>query len=142
MRDFFISYNSADGAWAEWIAWQLEDAGYTTVLQGWDFRAGSNFVLQMHDAAIQAERTIAVLSEAYLAASFTQSEWTAAFARDPTGQKGALLPVRISQCSLEGMLRSIVHIDLAGLEETSARETLLQGFRQGRGKPTKEPGFP
>ena len=22
-RDFFISYNSADKAWAEWIAWHL-----------------------------------------------------------------------------------------------------------------------
>jgi hypothetical protein len=24
--DFFISYTSNDRAWAEWIAWQLEDA--------------------------------------------------------------------------------------------------------------------
>lgn len=38
MRDFFISYNRADGLWAEWIAWQLEEAGYTAVLQAWDFR--------------------------------------------------------------------------------------------------------
>ena len=28
MKDFFISYNSADQQWAEWIAWQLEEAGY------------------------------------------------------------------------------------------------------------------
>lgn len=42
MKDFFISYNSADRTWAEWIAWQLEEAGYTTVLQAWDFRPGSN----------------------------------------------------------------------------------------------------
>jgi hypothetical protein len=26
MKDFFISYNSADKTWAEWIAWQLEEA--------------------------------------------------------------------------------------------------------------------
>jgi hypothetical protein len=36
-RDFFISYTAADQAWAEWIAWQLEAEGYTTVLQAWDF---------------------------------------------------------------------------------------------------------
>ena len=36
--DFFISYTSADRAWAEWIAWQLEAAGFTTLLQAWDFR--------------------------------------------------------------------------------------------------------
>ena len=51
-KDFFISYTGADQQWAEWIAWQLEDAGYTTVLQAWDFHAGSNFVQDMHRASI------------------------------------------------------------------------------------------
>ena len=35
-KDFFISYTAADRAWAEWIAWQLEGAGYDVVLQAWD----------------------------------------------------------------------------------------------------------
>ena len=37
-KDFFISYSGADRSWAEWIAWQLEAAGYTAVIQAWDFR--------------------------------------------------------------------------------------------------------
>ncbi len=41
-KDFFISYNKADRPWAEWMAWQLEAEGYTTVLQAWDFLPGSN----------------------------------------------------------------------------------------------------
>jgi hypothetical protein len=57
MTDFFISYNKADRQWAEWIAWQLEDAGYSTVLQAWDFTAGTNFVQQMDRAAKEAKRT-------------------------------------------------------------------------------------
>jgi hypothetical protein len=32
MKNFFISYNSADNQWAQWIAWQLEEAGYTIVI--------------------------------------------------------------------------------------------------------------
>lgn len=43
--DFFISYTGKDRTWAEWIAWHLEEAGYSTVLQAWDFHAGGNFVL-------------------------------------------------------------------------------------------------
>ncbi len=31
MKDFFISFNHKDKAWAEWIAWQLVDVGYETV---------------------------------------------------------------------------------------------------------------
>ena len=54
-RDFFISYNRADKAWAEWIAWQLEAAGYTLFIQAWDFRPGHNFVLGMDRAATRAE---------------------------------------------------------------------------------------
>ena len=34
MKDFFVSYNKADRTWAEWIAWQLEAAGYEIVIQG------------------------------------------------------------------------------------------------------------
>jgi TIR domain len=42
-RDFFISYTNSDRGWAEWIAWQLDEAGYAVTLQAWDFHAGSNF---------------------------------------------------------------------------------------------------
>jgi hypothetical protein len=31
--DFFVSYTSADRAWAEWIAWQLEAEGYQVAIE-------------------------------------------------------------------------------------------------------------
>ena len=31
--DFFISYNGADKTWAEWLAWQLEEEGFSIILQ-------------------------------------------------------------------------------------------------------------
>jgi hypothetical protein len=90
-QDFFVSYNQADRAWAEWIAWQVEAEGYTTVLQAWDFLPGSNFILDMDKASQQASCTIAILSPDYLTSQFTPSEWAAAFAHDPTGQLGKLV---------------------------------------------------
>ena len=142
VTDFFISYTHVDRPWAEWIAWQLEAAGYTTVNQAWDFRPGANFVLAMQHAAAESERTIAVLSPAYLQSGFTAAEWAAAFARDPTGTQGLLLPVRIHDCEPRGLLPQIVYIDLVGLDAEAARETLLAGVRRQRAKPTREPGFP
>ena len=59
LKDFFISYNSADKAWAEWIAWQLEEARFSVILQAWDFRPGENFVLKMQVVSEKAERIIA-----------------------------------------------------------------------------------
>ncbi len=96
----------------------------------------------MQRAAEQAKRTIAVLSPDYLQALYTQPEWAAAFAQDPTGAKGTLLPVRVRECELHGLLSQVVYIDLAGLEEGAAKETLLAGVERGRAKPTAEPGFP
>lgn len=129
MMDFFISYNSADRQWAEWIAWQLEGAGYTTIIQAWDFLPGQNFVGWMQLATTVAERTVAVLSKSYLAAKFTHPEWAAAFAKDPTGEKGTLLPVRVRDCDLTGLLNQIVYIDLIGLTEEQAKGALLERVR-------------
>ena len=141
MTNFFISYNRADRSWAEWIAWHLEEAGYTTVLQAWDFRAGSNFVQEMQKAVSDAERTIAVFSPDYLTSSFTQTEWQTAFARDPTGEEGLLVPVRVRKCNPKGLLRQIIYVDLLGLEETAAKDALLAGVGRHRGPRTK-PDFP
>ena len=141
-KDFFISYTAADQRWAEWIAWELEAARYTTVLQAWDFRPGSNFVLNMNEASAEAERTIAVLSPAYLQSRFTASEWAAAFAQDPTGERGLLLPVRVQECDLQGLLPQISYIDLVGQAEEEARAALLTGVKRTRAKPPTPPPFP
>jgi len=141
-RDFLISYTSADRNWAEWIAWQLEENGYAAVLDVWDFQPGSNFVLEMQRATETARGTIAVLSPSYLSARFTQPEWAAAFARDPTGEKGTLVPVRVRECDVEGILGQVVYINLVGLDEGTARERLLAGVGSQRAKPAVQPGFP
>ena len=94
-RDFFISYTATDEAWARWIAVELERAGYTTVVQAFDFRPGADFVHEMQQATESTHRTIAVLSPAYLRSRFAESEWRVAFANDPSGELGLLVPVRV-----------------------------------------------
>jgi len=140
--DFFISYTSADRSWAEWIAWHLEQENYTTVIQAWDVQAGSNFVLEMDNAAKTAERTIAVLSPDYFKSNFTPSEWAAAFRRDPKGEQHFLVPVRVRECNVEGLLGQVVYIDLVGQDEQKAHAQLLAGVRRERAKPSVPPTFP
>jgi hypothetical protein len=141
VKDFFISYNKADRDWAEWIAWTLEEAGYSVVIQAWDFRPGGNFVLEMHKAAARTEKTIPVLSEDYLTAEFTHPEWAAAFARDPQGKQRTLVPVRARTCEPEGLLGQTIYVDLVGRAEADARSALLGAFAE-RAKPGHAPAFP
>jgi TIR domain/NB-ARC domain len=137
----FISYNRADRDWAEWIAGAIESAGYEPIIQAWHFRPGENFVLRMQEAAAQTDFTIAVLSETYLKSEYTQPEWAAAFAQDPTGKKRKLIPVRVAECTLTGMLVPIVYIDLIDLCEPDAKRALLDGLKPS-GRPVQPQPFP
>jgi hypothetical protein len=141
-KDFFISYTQADREWAEWIAWHLEAHGYTTIIYPRDLRPNANVILEIDRATKTATRTIAVLSPDYLKSRDSQAEWAAAFAQDPTSEKGKLLPVRVRACKPKGLLSTVVYIDLVGLDEASAAATLLAGVDRGRAKPAKEPRFP
>ncbi len=139
--EFFVSYNGADRAWAEWVAWQLEDVGYKVIVQAWDFEPGDNFVERMRDALEQADRTLALVSAAYLASRYCTDEWTGAFLHDPDG-RNRLLQVRIEDCQLPRLLATQLHIDLVGLPREQAKARLLAGVRPGRRKHPGEPPFP
>jgi tetratricopeptide (TPR) repeat protein len=142
MRDFFVSYTGSNEQWAEWIAWCLEAAGYTVSLQKWDFLAGTNFVLNMDQAAKDTRRTLAVLSREYLVAGFACAEWAAAIATDPTGEQRSLIPIRVEDFQVDGLLKAVVYIDLVGCDETAATKRLLDGVHDGRAKPASAPRFP
>jgi hypothetical protein len=45
-KDFFVSHAGPDAAWAEWVAWQLVEAGYEVELDRWDWPVGANFSKQ------------------------------------------------------------------------------------------------
>jgi tetratricopeptide (TPR) repeat protein len=142
MKEFFISYTKADQSWAEWIAWQLEQEGYTTVIQAWDFFAGSNFVSNMQNATADTDCTIAVISPAFFTSPYTEAEWTSAFASDPTGAKCKFVMVRVEDVELAGLLKSRVYIDLVGLTAKEASERLFKQLKDDRAKPDKPPVFP
>ncbi len=143
LADYFISYTAADVRWAEWIAWVLEEKKkYTTMLQAWDFVPGSNFVLEMQKATSSTSRTIAVLSPDYLRSAYANPEWAAAFAQDPEGMKRKLVPVMVKDCTLDGLLKTIVHINLVNLTEEEAENTLFKGLLGTRQKPVLAPAFP
>jgi hypothetical protein len=140
--DFFVSYTSVDRAWAEWIAWQLEADGYKVVVQAWDFTPGHDWAHEMHQATATAERVVAVLSAAYLRSGHGEAEWRAFYAKDPSGERRLLLPVRVSNVEPRGLLTTRSYVDLVGRDASSARAALLAAARGARGKPTAAPEFP
>ena len=143
--DFFVSYTQADRAWAEWIAWQLEQDRHRVLVQAWDFVGGTHWVTRMQEGIRDAARTIAVLSPDYLDSVFGGAEWQAAWAVNPDGSDRRLLTVRVSECQPPPLLAGLVGADLFGIEEAKARARLrsyIAGALLGRAKPGTEPEFP
>ncbi|MFB6436620.1 TIR domain-containing protein [Streptomyces sp. NPDC056411] len=144
--DFFISYSPADERWASWIAWTLEEAGYRTVLQAWDFVPGTNFVDFMDRGVSESAAVIAVLSSNYERSRYGRMEWQAALRADPDAPERRLLTVRVEDIPVEGLLATITYVDLVGVADTAAaRELLLTRVGQavdGRARPAHRPGYP
>ena len=140
--DVFVSYTSADRPWAEWIVAELELAGYSTVFQARDMPPGSNFVLEMDDAAAGSARTVAVLSPASLASAACRAEWAAALREDFDGKQRKLVPVRVRECDPGGLLGSVVYVDLVDLDPEPSRLALLAGVRSERCMPASAPAHP
>ena len=138
-KDFFISYTGADQAWAEWIAETLERAGYSTVLQKWDFRPGENFLERMDHALTGAHRVIAVMSPAYFRSYYARMEWINALGEPD--HEDRLLPVRVARGRPPPLLANRIYIDLVDVQEGLAAERLLAGVRPGRVPSGKSP-FP
>jgi hypothetical protein len=141
----FISHAGSDRAWAEWVAWQLTDAGYSVELDVWDWAAGQNFITKISDALDRADRVVALWSAEYFSRPrYTMHEWSAALTDVPGEREGRLVPVRIEDVptgQVPGILRPIVYRDLFGVAEDEARRVLLEAVR-GTGLPGEQPAFP
>ncbi|MEU9444038.1 TIR domain-containing protein [Streptomyces sp. NPDC048304] len=144
--DFFISYSPADERWASWIAWTLEEAGYRTVLQAWDFVPGTNFVDFMDRGVSESAAVIAVLSRNYERSRYGRMEWQAALRADPDAPERRLITVRVEDIPVEGLLATITYVDLVPVTDpVAARDLLLARVRQaldGRARPSLPPGYP
>lgn len=137
----FISYTGADVAWARWVVWHLDAAGYEARYQERDFRTGRSFMQEIHQALSAATTTVALLSPAYLEAPYCTAEWTAALAQDPTNANGRLVPVRIVPCQPIGLLAPLAYVDLVTAATAAvAAARLLDGVAaSAAGSPDVEP---
>ena len=83
--DFFVSHADADLEWAEWIAAELESAGYGVIVKAWDFRPGENILARHDETLATCRHTICVLSEHYVDSEAAVR--TAAQYQDQTGKE-------------------------------------------------------
>ncbi|MEV6772509.1 pentapeptide repeat-containing protein [Nocardia sp. NPDC051030] len=122
-----MSYSPADERWSTWLAWQLETAGYRTLLSAWDFAPEMDFDDFVSRGVRQCTIVVAVLSRTYMAARYANGEWQAAL--DAGAAK--VLAVRIDDCPLEWLPAGVTVLDLADVrDEDEVRSRFLDGAAQ------------
>jgi hypothetical protein len=137
--DFFISHAGRDTGWAEWLAWQLQEAGWTVELDVWDWAPGEDFVARMAAALERADRLLAVCTETYFASAFGGAELRAAFAQHAVVE-GRIVPVLVEPVTLPALYAPLIRLDLTNLDEAAAAARLRA--RLAGGRPTGPPPFP
>jgi anti-sigma regulatory factor (Ser/Thr protein kinase) len=96
----------------------------------------------MQRSTSMAGRLIAVLSPDSVRSEHAEAEWRLFYAKDPTGERGLLVPVRGRAVDPSGLLGTRVYVDLVGRDAAGARAALLAAARGSRGRPAHEPEFP
>ena len=144
-KDFFVSHAGTDAAWAEWVAWQLIEAGYTVELDVWDWPAGLNFIAAINKALERSDRVVALFSRAYFDRSrYTSDEWMSTLVRVPGTEEHRLIPLRVEDvptAEAPALLRALVYRDIFGINEERARNVVLEAVRGPR-RPDRQPLFP
>jgi WD40 repeat protein/3',5'-cyclic AMP phosphodiesterase CpdA len=142
--EFFISYSPEDERWASWIAWQLEMVGNRTMLQAWDFVPGTDWVDLMDRGVREGRVLIVILSRSYEGSRNGQLEWHSAILQH--SPRPLVIPVRIDDCVVRGLLASITYVDLADVDDPEQAKALLMrrinDALAGRAKPVVSPGYP
>lgn len=142
MADFFLSYNGADVAMAEWIAWTLRDAGYSVRFAKWELAPGHDIAQWMAEALEDSSAMVCVASPDYLkpAAKYSALERAAMLWQDIEGRAGRLIFVKVRPCSLPKIFGMRSYISLTGKSRDEARALLIQGMARPEA-PVAEPAF-
>lgn len=99
MHDVFISYSHKDKAWVdEVLVRTLSANGIDVLIDSDDFVGGATSIENMTSAVENAQRTLVVLTDAWVKSEWTTFEGLLSVQTDPTGSKGKLIPILRQKC--------------------------------------------
>ena len=137
--DIFLSYNSADRAWANWVAWTLKDAGHRVRFAEWELTPGSNFIAWLSEALATSDYMVALWSPNYFPSEYIQVENRAFLSKSDDKR---LIPILVEHTEIPPLYKDIVHISLIDCSEKEARHKLAKEFDLKMVKDKSRPPFP
>lgn len=130
-RDFFISFNSTDRAYAEAINDHLREAGFTTYFHPDDIQPGGNIPKWMNQALTHSSQMLALCTPNYLSSSsvYSEAEQYARFWQDARGAEFKLIPVELKKAEFPPLMSIYKRIDAKDLSPEQAAEAVISALR-------------
>jgi len=125
-KKVFISYSHQQGEWV-WNALVpcLKAGGAEVLIDRERFEAGQDLFKQMDSAQDQADSNVLVFSPEYLASKSCEHEMKRAIKRDPKFMKGNVIPVLRIDCTLPGVIKRPLYVDLRDDKDAAQWDKLL-----------------
>src|SRR5262245_31148871 len=111
-RDFFISFNTADLAYAEAIDAALKAEGFTTFFHPRDLSPGGNIPIWMDEALMNSAQTLALYSPDYIKdkAIYSKAERYASWWQDAGSDERKLIPILLRETTFTPLMQTISRI--------------------------------
>jgi tetratricopeptide (TPR) repeat protein len=121
-RDFFISFNSADLAYAQAIDAALKAEGFTTFFHPNDLPDGGNIIIWMDEALMNSAQTLALFSPDYTKdkAVYSKIERYASLWQDPGSDERKLIPILLHETTFTPLIAPLKRIDVTGMARDEA----------------------
>jgi tetratricopeptide (TPR) repeat protein len=131
-RDFFISFNGADLAYAEAIDAALKNAGFTTYFHHIDLLPGGNIPKWMDDALMNSGQMLALYSPEYVAdeAVYSEAERYARFWQDSRGAKFKIIPVVLRDVKFTPLMGVYKRIGAKGMTPAQAASAVVAALKK------------
>jgi hypothetical protein len=131
-RDFFISFNSADEAYAKAISDALRAEGFTTFFHPDDLEFGGYIPKWMNDALLNARQMLALCSPEYMneGAVFSEAERYARFWQDTRGKEFKLIPVVLKDTEFPPLLAPYKRLTATGKTPVEAAAAVVAALKR------------
>jgi hypothetical protein len=133
-RDFFLSFNSADLAYAEAINAALRSAAFTTFFHPSDLAAGGTIPAWMDDGLMNSNQTLALFSPDYTKpeAIYSKAEREATWWQDPGNDKRKLIPIVLRDTTFTPLMAPLKRIDVRGMTREQAAAHVVAELKTPR----------
>ena len=117
LRDFFISFNGADLAYAEAIDTALREAGFSTFFHPNDLPDGGNIIIWMDEALMNSAQTLALFSPDYTKdkAAYSKIERYSSLWQDPGSDERKLIPILLRETTFTPLIAPLKRIDVTAM---------------------------